>query len=479
MSTSRRRFLKQGLTAFGAAGLCGAFGNLNVLAAAAGHAAFPPGDYKALVCVFLHGGNDSFNSIVPYSATEYAAYRSSRRVLVADGGIAFDQATVQAQALNALAAGGGLPGGLPSDGGSYGVHPALTELRQLFNAGHAAIVANVGTLLYPTSQAAYQTGSIAVPPQLFSHLDQSTYWQTSRPDDANANGWGGRIADRLHSANAGPVPMCVSLASNNLFQRGDIVDSYSVSPEGVEKMSYLGDGPESWVIPPNEDGIAAYQALLAANTQQHVFERAFADRTRNAVASYEFVNAALNAAAPLATPFPATSLGQQLRMAARLIQVRAALGMSRQIFYVSAGNYDSHNNQVDDQQSNLGQLSQALKAFHDATVELAIDQSVTAFTASDFGRSLGVNVDGTDHGWGGHHFVVGGAVRGQRFYGSMPSLRDTANPDDTGFGQIIPTTAVDQYAATLAAWFGLSNSEIADIFPSLAHFDSASLGFLG
>ena len=191
MSTSRRRFLKQGLTAFGAAGVCGAFGNLNVLAAAVGHNSFPPGDYKALVCVFLHGGNDSFNSVLPYSATEYAAYRSSRRNLIGNGGIAFDQATIQSQSLSALAASGGLPGGLPSDGGSYGLHPAMAEFRQLFNSGHAAIVANVGTLLYPTSQAAYQAGTIAVPPQLFSHLDQSTFWQTSRPDDANANGWGG------------------------------------------------------------------------------------------------------------------------------------------------------------------------------------------------------------------------------------------------------------------------------------------------
>ncbi len=479
MSTSRRRFLKQGLTAFGAAGVCGAFGNLNVLAAAAGNARLPPGDYKALVCIFLHGGNDSFNSVVPYSATEYAAYRSSRQLLIGNGGIAFDQATIQSQSLSALSAGGGLPGGLPSDGGSYGMHPAMAEFRQLFNSGHAAIIGNVGTLLYPTSQAAYQAGTIAVPPQLFSHLDQSTYWQTSRPDDANANGWGGRIADRLHASNTGPVPMCVSLSSNNLFQRGDVVDSYSISPEGVEKLSYLGDGPESWVIPSNDEGIAAYQALLAANTQEHVFERAFADSSRNAVANYEFVDAALSGASTLATPFPASSLGQQLRMAARLIQVRAALGMCRQVFYVSAGNYDSHNYQVDDQASNLRELSQALKAFYDATVELAIAPAVTTFTASDFGRSLGVNVDGTDHGWGGHHFVVGGAVRGQRFYGLMPSLRDTANPNDTGFGQIIPTTAVDQYAATLAAWFGVSASEIADIFPSLSHFNSSNLGFLG
>src|SRR5690606_12372112 len=163
----------------------------------------------------------------------------------------------------------------------------------------------------------------------------------------------------------------------------------------------------------------------------------------------------------------------------RLIQVRAALGMSRQVFFVSAGAYDTHNNHVDDQQWNLGQLAQAIKAFYDATVELAVAQYVTTFTASDFGRSLGVNVDGTDHGWGGLHFVVGGAVRGQRFYGNMPSLRDSAIPDDTGYGHIIPTTAVDQYAATLAAWLGVSNSEIADIFLSLANFDTRNLGFLG
>ena len=479
MAMNRRRFLGRGLTALGAAGVCGAFGNLRVLAAAAGQQHYPLGDYKALVCIFLHGGNDSFNSIVPYSATEYAAYRSSRQVLIADGGVAFDQATIQAHALSPLAAGGGLPGGPPSDGGSYGLHPALAELRQLFNNGRAAVIANVGTLLHPTTQAQYQAGTIAVPPQLFSHSDQSIYWQTSRPDDANANGWGGRVADRLHSLNSGPLPMCVTLSGNNLFQRGDSVSSYAISPEGVEKMSYLGEGPESWVIPPNEEGVAAYHALLGADAQEHAFERAFADVTRNTIANYEVVDAALSAAPALSTPFPDTSLGAQLRMAARLIQVRAALGMSRQVFFVSAGAYDTHNNQVDDQQWNLGQLAQAIKAFYDATVELAVAQSVTTFTASDFGRSLGVNVDGTDHGWGGHHFVVGGAVRGQRFYGNMPSLRDSANPDDTGYGQIIPTTAVDQYAATLAAWLGVSNSEIADIFPSLANFDSPNLGFLG
>jgi uncharacterized protein (DUF1501 family) len=478
MSMNRRRFLQRNLSALVGAGLFGAFGNLRVLAAAADHQRFAAGDYKALVCIYLNGGNDSFNSVVPYSAAQYADYRSSRTVLMANGGIAFDQATIEANALSPLLASGGLPGGLPGDGGSYGMHPALSELRELFNSGKAAIIANVGTLLHPTTQAAYQAGTIAVPPQLFSHSDQTTYWQTSRPDDANANGWGGRIADRLYTSNSGTMPMCISLSNNNLFQRGDIVSSYSLSPGGVERMSYLGGGPESWVIPPNTAGVVANNALFEADTQDHVFERAFADSMRNAVINYEIVDAALSNAAGITTPFPNTPLGQQLRMAARMMQVHAALGMQRQVFFASVGNYDTHSYQNEDQHANLTQLSQALKAFHDATVELGIASSVTTFTASDFGRSLAVNGDGTDHGWGGHHFVVGGSVRGQRFYGTMPSLRANANPDDTGYGQIIPTTAVDQYAATLARWFGISESEIADIFPALERFDRYDLGFM-
>ncbi|KAB2897810.1 MAG: DUF1501 domain-containing protein [Dokdonella sp.] len=477
--TSRRRFLKYTAASLAGAGLFSAFGNLRALAAAANQYTFPTGDFKALVCVFLNGGNDSFNSIVPYTAPAYADYRSSRTVLIADGGLAFDQATLSANALNAVPASDGLPGGLPSDGASYGAHPALAELRTLFNAGHAAVIANVGTLLYPTSQADYQAGTVPVPPQLFSHSDQSTYWQTSRPDDANANGWGGRIADRMQSANTGAIPVCISLSNNNLFQRGDIVDNYSVSPSGVEKMSYLGGGPESWVIGENAAGVAAWDALMLEGMQDHVFERAWADRARKAVASYEVVDAALNGAPALSTVFPDTPLGNQLRMAARLIQVRGALGMARQVFYTSVGNYDTHNYQVETQQDNLTQVSQALAAFYAATVELGVAASVTTFTASDFGRSLSVNGDGTDHGWGGHHFVVGGAVRGQRFYGAMPSLRSDDNPNDTGFGQIIPTTALDQYAATLAAWFGVSASDIADIFPALSRFDAPNLRFLG
>jgi uncharacterized protein (DUF1501 family) len=473
MITDRRAFLRRSIAlALGGMTATSAFGSLRVMAAAASQKG-TPGDYKALVCVFLFGGNDSFNAIVPYSTAQYQAYRSSRQELIGAGGIAFDAASIQARALSPLA------DGLPGDGGSYGVHPSLGEVGALFNAGKAAIVANVGTLLHPTSASDYRAGLVAVPPQLFSHSDQSIYWQTSRPDDANAEGWGGRIADLLHARNSGAIPMTISLAGNNLFQRGALISQYSMDPAGVERMSYLGEGPESWVIGPNDAGKAAYDALVAHGVQGHVLERAYADTAANAIDSYEIIDAALGAAPGVDTAFPDSSLGRQLRMAAQLIQVRGALGMQRQVFFVSAGGYDTHSYQVDDQASNLAELSQALAAFHAATEELGVASQVTAFTASDFGRSLAVNGDGTDHGWGGHHFVVGGAVRGQRFYGRMPSLLADANPDDTGYGQIIPTTALDQYAATLARWFGVPESDVADIFPSLSRFGPADLGFFG
>ncbi len=485
MNANRRRFLRRSLAAFGGAGLCSAFGNLNVLAAAANQHRYAFGDYKALVCVYLRGGNDSFNSIVPYSATQYAAYRQSRNGLVSAGGLALEQAAIQAQSLIALPAAGGLPGGLPSDGGSYGLHPALAPLRASFNAGKMAIVANVGTLLQPVTQAQYQAGSVPVPPQLFSHDDQTTSWQTGRPDDANADGWGGRIADLLYQSNAGLAPMSVSLANENRYLRAAIVNPYAMDASGVDKMSYLGDGSESWIMGDNPGGAAAYRALIAEGTQAHVLEREYARSHARAIDNYEIVSAALDGAPPLATAFPDSDLGAQLKMVARLIGVRTALGMSRQVFYVSTGDYDTHDDQIDTQQSNLGELAQALAAFQSAMQELGTGTQVTTFTASDFGRSLAVNGDGTDHGWGGHHFVLGGAVRGARFYGRMPSLvqstdaNPTANPDDTGYGQIIPTTSVDQYAATFAAWFGVGATDIADIFPNLHRFDASNLRFLG
>ena len=464
MHVNRRDFLRKSLcAALGGAGLYSALGNLRLISAAAAQRPYVFGDYKALVCVFLFGGNDSFNTLAPVSGQARTDYVASR------GGLA-----VPADALHALAP--------AADGGpaGYGLHPAMPELAQLFNAGKAAIVANVGGLLYPITQAEYQAQTVPVPPQLFSHSDQSVQWQTSRPDDASANGWGGRVADLMHTANSGDVPMSISLGGNNPFQRGAIINPYGMSPAGVERLHYSDGGSEAWILDgDNTAGGVAYDALIEPDTQAHLFERAFAGATRRSIDNYRLVAAALGEPPVWDTPFPVENpLAAQLQMVARLIGVRGALGMSRQVFYVSVGGYDTHAAQLDDHPYLLGQLSQALHAFHAATVQLGIDNGVTTFTASDFGRSLSVNADGTDHGWGGHHLVLGGAVRGQRFYGTLPSLKSNANPDDTGYGQIIPTLAVDQYSATLARWFGVDTTGIGDIFPNLGRFGSSDLGFM-
>ncbi|HET6546164.1 MAG TPA: DUF1501 domain-containing protein [Rhodanobacteraceae bacterium] len=464
MQVNRRQFLRRSIcAALGGVSLYSTLGTLRLMAAAAG-VARPYGfdDYKALVCVFLQGGNDSFNTIVPMSGPAQADYLAARGALAVTEGL---------HALTPVAGAG------PAN---YGLHPALPELAALFNGGDAALVANVGSLLYPVTQAEYQDQTVPVPAQLFSHDDQTTQWQTSRPDDANANGWGGRIADLLHAANPGQIPMSITLGGNNRFQRGVIVSPYSMDPAGVTRLSYSDDGPEAWVIgADNSDGAAAYNALIAPGTQAHVLERAYADAATRSITNYRIIEDALGEPPIWATPFPDTDLGNQLQMVARMIGARSALGMNRQVFFVAASNYDTHSGQLEDQDYNLRELSQALKAFHDANVQLGVGDDVAAFTASDFGRSLAVNGDGTDHGWGGHHFVVGGGVNGQRFYGAMPSLAPEGNPDDTGYGQIIPTRAVDQYAATLARWFGVDDGGIADIFPNLGRFDTPDLGFMG
>ena len=466
MHVNRREFLRKSIcAALGGASLYSALGNLKLVQAAVRQNAFT--DYKALVCIFLYGGNDSLNTIVPTSGAPFTNYKALR------GGLA------QTTGLHALTP---VAGGTPSDGANYALHPEMPEMAMLFNSGKAAIVANVGTLLYPTSQLQFQNGSIAVPPQLLSHNDQQSQWQTSRPDDANANGWGGRIADLLHASNSGQVPMSVTVSGTNLFQRGSVVNQYGIDPGGVTAMNYLGDGPETWIIGdgPIDDDVTAYNALIAAGTQNHVLERAFADVNSRSITNYKLVSAALQSAPTLTTQFPATDLGSQLAMVAKLISVRSALGMSRQVFFVSASNYDTHSDQIGNQDDNLTELSQAVSAFYNATKEPALNiaDKVTTFTASDFGRTLQANSTGTDHGWGGHHFVIGGAVHGQKFYGTMPSLTSDNNPDDTGYGQIIPTLAVDQYAATLASWFGVASTDLGTVFPNLGRFSKSNLGFV-
>jgi uncharacterized protein (DUF1501 family) len=460
MIVDRRQFLRRMIAgALGGASLYSALGTLQLVGAATANTdggIFP--DYKALVCVFLLGGNDSFNTVVPRSTAHYGTYAASR------GGLAVPVG--QLHALNPLA------DGLPGDGADYGLHPAMSPLATLFNDGNAAIVGNVGTLLWPTTQQQYQQNLVPVPPQLFSHDDQKNIWQTSRADDANAAGWGGRVADLLHTGNPNQnLSMLISLADEALYQRGEVVNQYVMNPYGVEPIEYL----QVWQ---NDAGVTAFNALNQSGSQANVFERGHARAVNSAIANYGIIGNALTAVGGVTTTFPSSTLGRQLQMVARLIKARAqsTINMRRQIFYVQLGGFDTHGSQLTVHPDILGDLATSLKAFHDATVELGVADNVTAFTASDFGRTVSINGDGTDHGWGGHHFVVGGAVRGRRFYGRMPSLAQNGNPDDAGYGQLIPTTSVDQYSATLARWFGLSESGIDDVFPNLGRFASRNLG---
>ncbi|MEO8673454.1 MAG: DUF1501 domain-containing protein [Tahibacter sp.] len=460
MAVNRREFLRRSIcSAMGGVSLYSALGSLRLVNAAAQSptAIFP--DYRALVCVYLYGGNDSFNMIVPRDNTHYNTYAASRGNLkIAQGSLL---------ALNPTAA------GMPSDGAQYGLHPSMTELAALFNSGKVAVLGNVGTLLYPTTQAQYNSVGYPLPPQLFSHDDQTNYWQTSIADDANANGWGGRIADLLYAGNPNQnLSMLMSLSGENLFQRGELINQYIMNPFGVQRVDYLDEYL-------NGPGATAFNAMFQQSSQANVFERAYAGAMNSSIANYQAIDAALTSSGDVTTVFPESSLGGQLKMVARLIKARNTFNMRRQVFFVSIDGFDFHSTQLTDQANTLADLSQSLKAFNDAIgTELNLGPNVTTFTASDFGRTVSTNGDGTDHGWGGHHFVMGGAVRGQRFYGSMPSLLQNGNPDDAGYGQLIPTTSVDQYAATLATWFGVPGSDLATIFPNVGRFATANLGFL-
>ena len=310
-----------------------------------------------------------------------------------------------------------------------------------------------------------------VPPQLFSHNDQQDQWQTLRGRTSINTGWAGRIADALAAeTRAQQIALNISLNGTTPFQSGAATLPYTIGTTGAPLYFGMTTAPEE------RDRRAAFEALLGENWLS-IFSRAFASVNRRALDTAELVNAALATAPTLTTPFPASRLAQQLAMVAKLIAVRDELEMSRQIFFVAAGGFDTHDNQVSDQPNLLTDVSASVAAFHAATLELGIGSQVTTFTQSDFGRTLTSNGDGTDHGWGGHQLVLGDAVRGRDIYGRMPRL-EIGGPDDAGAGRIVPTTSVDQFAGTLAKWFGVADAQLAAIAPNLANFAQRDLGFL-
>lgn len=447
---SRRRFIQSSALGLAGASLANLPGAVRAELLGT-NAAFT--DYKALVCVFLFGGNDSFNMVVPRSTAEYGVYANSRQNLA-----------VARDVLLPI-----LP--LTNDGAQYGLHPGMTGVRDLFESGRAAVVANLGPLIQPTTRDQYLNRSVPLPPQLFSHNDQQDQWNTLRGRAAIQTGWAGRIADALASETlAQQIALNISLNGTTSFQAGVNTLPYTIGTTGAPIYFGMTTTPE------DRDRRAAFEALLAQNWPS-IFARAFARVNRRALDTADLVNSALALAPTLTTVFPASRLAQQLAMVARLIAVRAELDMSRQIFFVAAGGFDTHDNQVADQPDLLTDVSASIAAFHAATVELGIASRVTTFTQSDFGRTLTSNGDGTDHGWGGHQLVVGDTVRGRDIYGSMPRL-EIGGPDDAGAGRIVPTLSVDQFAATLAKWFGVADAQLDAVAPNLRNFTQRDLGFL-
>lgn len=457
---TRRSFLRSVCTAVGMTSLGATVFDLRRIAAAAPLA----GDYKALVCVFLYGGNDSNNVLVP-RGTDYAAYAAAR------GGLALSQASLRPIAP--------LSGG---DGRQWGLHPNLPGLQSLFSQQRLALVANVGPLVAPVTRAEYLAGTAALPPQLFSHSDQTVHWQTSLPDQPARTGWGGRVADLLHSLNgSAQVSMSMSLAGNNTFQVGNAVTQYQISSGGSIGLGWYYDGND-WHHPPS---IAVRQ--LMARSYGHLFQSGYRDVFQRALDQDRLLSAALDTVpedAPPFASFPDTDLGQQLRMIARLIAVRETFGLRRQVFFCAAGGYDTHDGQIGGSPETgahadlLAELDGAMSSFYAATVALGVASDVTSFTASDFGRTYISNGEGSDHGWGAHHFVLGGAVSGGRFYGDVPTLA-VDGPDDSSDGRWIPTISVDEYSATLARWFGVAPSDLPLVLPNLGRFSTPDLGFLG
>ncbi|MDJ0794207.1 MAG: DUF1501 domain-containing protein [Woeseiaceae bacterium] len=448
---NRRDFLKTS----GAAALFAATPGLAYSQVVGGLGPFP--DYRALVCVFLFGGNDSFNMLVPNTTAEYNAYAASRQNL----------ALLQNDLLPITPA--------SSSGADFGLHPAMGAIQGLFQSGEAAFVTNVGPLIQPTTRDEIFNDAAVLPPQLFSHNDQQDQWTSLRGNVPSKTGWAGRMADLMRTGVADQqMSTNASLFGTNLFQSADETVAYVMGPGGPIQFEGFSTTPGDIL---NEQRLAFLRVLDAQ--YDTIYERGYRDVQRRAIDAADRVSSALENAPVFNTPFPQSQLGTQLQTVARLIAVRDELQMQRQIFFVAAGGFDSHDDQNQNQPGLLGGISDAIGAFHTAVRdELAIPDNVTTFTQSDFGRTLTSNGDGTDHAWGGNQLVVGGAVNGGDLYGDYPSLA-LNGPEDVGGGRFIPSTSADQYAATLAKWFGIPDTDLDVVAPNLINFAQRDLGFMG
>lgn len=451
-SIQRREFLRQSSLLGGA--LAGAAPFALNLAAIGEAAAQTATDYKAIVCVFLYGGNDYGNTVIPYDNANYNAYQTIRQKL------AYQQSSLAATALQPTVA---LPGGR-----QMALAPELAPLKTLFDSGNMGVMLNIGTLVVPTTVAQYKAKSVPLPPKLFSHNDQQSFWQSSNVEGATT-GWGGRLSDLMLSANGSSLFTAISLSGSAVLLNGNSTSQYGISANGSFAIRGVGGS-----LFGSANCSAALRTLMT-QARPNQIENAYVNTTKRSLDGNQKLTSALASVPPLSTPFDATnSLAMQLQMVAKLIAARNSLGVKRQVFFVSLGGFDNHDGLASQHPGLLKKIADGMNSFYLATKELGVDQSVTAFTASDFGRTLSVNDDGSDHGWGSHHFVVGGAVAGKSFFGQLPATA-VNGPDDVGQGRLLPTTSVDQLGVSLARWFGVANSDLKTVLPNSGNFDLNAL----
>jgi uncharacterized protein (DUF1501 family) len=446
-------------------------GSMASMFAAAPACATDVSGYKALVCVFLFGGMDCHDTVLPVDASSYSSLAQIRSPLLQSyaalaGGTSRDRSSLLA--LNPATADFGAR--------RFGLPPEMAGLHALFEQGDAAIVGNVGPLLAPTTAADYFQGTVDLPARLFSHNDQQSTWMSFGPEGSQL-GWGGLFGDAAvqAGANAEGIFSQVSVAGNSVFLTGNAVSAYQISPEGVPSIGLIDAAGDRF----NATAQARVRDhFIAAGDQRvNLFERDLVNLSRISLDANDLLDTALQSRSTLNTAFPASPLGGQLRAVAQTISVRQSLGASRQVFFVALGGFDTHSAQANDLPGLQQDVGDSIAAFFAATQELGVAQDVTTFTAADFGRTLTVNGDGTDHGWGSHHFVVGGAVKGGDIYGDIPPPV-LGHSQDAGNGRLIPTTSVEQFAYPLGRWFGLSEASLTTALPGLARFSAAPPAFI-